>query len=240
VQYLYYEQANKSRALNYALTQITSDLVIFFDDDVRLHADTLVAYERAAGEHPRCYFGGPLEIDYERPPPDWLIPYLPHSARGWHFESQSGDERPVFLGANQAAFRSALQEAGGFDPTVGPGRGQGVGEDTRIQISMSAVGYQAHYVPDAVVWHYVPVTACSPTWALERAYRQALTFGESLQDESPRLLGVPRWMLREWLSKRLRLGKLALLRASDENRFAARVDERRLRGWIDGFRRRAK
>ena len=79
--YLFEPAGNKSRALNAALAQIDDGLVIFLDDDVRLTPEVLELYATAARAGPGCFFGGPVEPDYEAAPPEWLTAFLPPSAR---------------------------------------------------------------------------------------------------------------------------------------------------------------
>ena len=47
------ERANKSYALNEALETIADGLVVFFDDDVQVEAQVLVAYAEAAERYGR-------------------------------------------------------------------------------------------------------------------------------------------------------------------------------------------
>src|SRR5262245_23662995 len=47
LQYLYSREPNKSRALNLGLSQTDGGLIVFTDDDVRVHANWLMAYAAA-------------------------------------------------------------------------------------------------------------------------------------------------------------------------------------------------
>jgi hypothetical protein len=48
VQYEYVVQPNKNNALNYALKNLPNCLVMFTDDDVRFHPETLLTYEKGS------------------------------------------------------------------------------------------------------------------------------------------------------------------------------------------------
>ena len=48
LRYIHIDQANKSLALNRALSEIKDGLVHFIDDDVRLEENTLIAFSEAA------------------------------------------------------------------------------------------------------------------------------------------------------------------------------------------------
>ena len=182
VHYLFCEQANKSVALNHGLAHIPESLVHMTDDDVRYYPETLLALEEAATHAPRhSYFGGPFDVDYEAAPPSWLTPWLPYSARGW---SRPHDQltrlpRGRFYGCNFAAHRDDIVSLGGFDPTIGPGSASGsAGEETDLQLRLQQQGHQSWYAPRMKVAHYVPESRCSPEWAIERAYRHGVGWGQ--------------------------------------------------------------
>ncbi|MFQ5804383.1 MAG: glycosyltransferase family A protein, partial [Candidatus Methylomirabilales bacterium] len=142
--YLYERRANKCHALNVALEHVAGGLIFFTDDDVRIHPDTLCAYaDAAASADGGQFFGGPIGVDYDVEPPEWLRPYLPPSARGLQLENALQPiETPVFLGFNWAAFVNDLREAGGFDASLGPGAttGSSVGDETEMQARLLTNG----------------------------------------------------------------------------------------------------
>jgi glycosyltransferase involved in cell wall biosynthesis len=204
VDYLYHPVANKSAALNAVLEHVGEDLLVLTDDDVRFAPQFLVEYASAAGgETSGAFFGGPMGVDYEQEPPGWLKSYLPLSARGWELEEFDGAiTQPLFLGCNFAAFACDLRRCGGFDPFLGPGGpSRAGGQDKAIQASLLAAGVRGRYLPEARVWHYVPVERCTPRWLLRRKYCHAVRAGLDFSDNSPRLWGVPRWMWRTALQK---------------------------------------
>ncbi len=198
-QYLYTPRANKSHALNQALKEVGEGLVVFLDDDVRLHSDVLRAYDEVAtGVNEGLFFGGPTRVDYEVKPPDWIIEYLPASATGW----PEGDlpDQNTFLGFNWAAFVSDLKACGGFNPTVGPGT-LSTGDETEMQQRLRKQGADAVYVPEALVWHYVPESRCTPSWVLERGYRTGIGFGYMLWDVSVSRWTYPLWVWKGFLKR---------------------------------------
>ncbi len=192
-EYTHYPEANKSKALNHALHRLEEGLVVFFDDDVRVHPDALTAYDTAAREHKQSFFGGPVGVDYEAPPPAWLKEYLPGSAIGWGLRGIENEDHPWFLGSNWAASVKDLKAAGGFDIVRGPGGLVTVGEETEMQRRLADAGCERVFLPDARVWHYVPAKHCSPRWALKRKYRHGLSFGLGYDKPGRKLLGVHRW-----------------------------------------------
>lgn len=218
--YLYQAEGNKSLALNAALDQVGDALIFFTDDDVRFHPGTLRAYAEAAeGRDGGHFYGGPTGVDYEAEPPDWLKAYLPSSARG----RSLGDEmKPVggadFLGYNWAAFAADLRAVGGFDPAKGPGAPtRSTGQERDGQLRLLAAGVRGIYVPQAMVWHFVPAERCTSGWALRRIYRGGVEIGLDSDAQTAMLLGRPRWVLKACA----RLGAEYLYRKALRDRAAA-------------------
>jgi len=238
--YIYKSEPGKSQALNVALDAIPRGLVVFFDDDVRLHRDTLLHYAEAAkrkGED--AFFGGSLGIDYEgAPPPSWLTPYLPITIRGLEPKTFAETQATRFLGANWSAFASQLKAAGGFDEAIGVGSvTNSVGEEDDIQARLIERGLEQVYVPDAKVWHYVPEEHCTPQWTLARHRREGINQGRQYYAAHPEasiFAGYPAWMLRYWL--KLKLKSVLYSYRSLQHRFDTEYDLAWHRGFMAGYR----
>lgn len=209
IRYAHLPGIGKSPALNHALAQAEGDLLVFLDDDVRLGPDTVELYRRAASRYgPGHFFGGPVEVDRETEPPEWLREYLPTSVLGWSL----GDREiihcsPDFHGANWGAFRQDLLALGGFAVHLGPTpRYRALAEETELQRRMLAAGLRAIYLPAARVWHHVPRQMCTLRWARRRAYQASMS--KALQGEfettGPLIAGVPRWLYRRCAGDTLR------------------------------------
>lgn len=203
--YLHYQLGNKSAALNFAMQAIADeDLVVLFDDDVRIETKALTVYARASELYAAgSYFGGPFQVDYEEEPLPWLT--LPASATGWALpEGVTTVTEPIFYGCNWAAWKSDLQAVGGFDPRFGPGGSSGgTGQETSMMRALLNHGITARYLADAWVWHYVPRERCSAAWSLKRSYQYGISLGmDSLNSDSKRLWGAPQWIYRRVLQER--------------------------------------
>ncbi len=236
--YIYKSEANKSQALNAVLDMIGECLIVFTDDDVRIHPNTLCAYAEASTEiNLGKFYGGPTGVDYEREPPEWIKSYLPASARGWRLDNvQRTLNEPIFLGFNWAAFAHDLRDSGGFDPKYGPGAGTGsTGQEWNMQSRMLQKGFNGLYVPEALVWHYIAAERCSANWAIRRAYRNGILAGMEHDYLGPTILGFPRWTIRDWLKK----GFAVLAKSLDAGtvtRFEAFHKFRYLSGFMRGSR----
>lgn len=193
--YRYTDAGNKSRALNEALAELTDEFVIFYDDDVRIDPGNPAAYARAAaGQVSGTFFGGRCAVDYVTPPPDWLLRYLPLSAKGWSLgEAPCELMQPHALGCNWAAFAIDLKAAGGFSAQRGPGAGIR-GQEYDMQERLLTAGVRGRYLPDALVWHYVPPQRCSPEWTLQRTLATAAQAGIELAGHPP----LRRWRTAAW------------------------------------------
>lgn len=234
--HLHVPQPNKSFALNVALETMGRGLIFFTDDDVWVEKDTLRAYDRVAGTTTTGrFFGGPTQVDYESQPPAWLTHYLPKSACPWQWQGD-GDvvDGAVFLGFNWAAFADDLRQAGGFDPSRGPGTSS-TGQETDMQRRLLAGGLQGVYVRDAMVRHFIPAARCTPQWAIERNYRHGMEKGRKSADERPAIAGYPLWIVRRWCQGLVRRGVTSVIGTS-RARFVARHRQSYNRGMIEGVR----
>jgi glycosyltransferase involved in cell wall biosynthesis len=229
----------KSEALNEVLRLVDDELVIFLDDDVRIAPRLLRAYcdcaERSGSGH---YFGGPTGVDYDDPPADWLRRFLPSSAVGFSLATGDAAVRypTCFLGFNWAAFSNDLKSSGGFSSRFGPGTAAGGGDESFVQLRLTRRGMVGRYVPEAMVWHFVPRERCSPAWTLARAQSGGIcagVFEEHRHRLYGRRLSKGRVLLRQvWRRSQTKdLRDLLLLRSG--GRFWFRYTAR----WMAGFRR---
>ena len=181
VRYTYMPTGNKSLALNTVLNEIEDSLIIFFDDDVRMDPGILEAYANASrGKDSGEFYGGPFQVDYVKKPPQWLREFLPRAAVGWSLGTEPRQIRKgqAFMGFNWAAFSGDLKNLNGFSIEHGPGsKTKALGQETEMEGRLMDRGISGHYVPSAMVWHYVPPERCSPKFASIQAYRWGIQGG---------------------------------------------------------------
>lgn len=240
LRYLYVDEPGKSNALNVAIASLDADLIVFFDDDVRVDRCAVRAFAEAAARHgPGSFFGGPVEVDYEEPPPRWLHRYLPGTVVGWTLGSAERIiDTPDFIGTNWAAFRADLLAAGGFAAHLGPNaRFRTIGQETEMQKRLLARGARGVFVPRGAATHWVPRERCTLEWALDRWARTHM----SRAMENPRrgdlsVAGVPLWLIKQTAGSAARVAANRLL-ARD---WAARIDSEMRhaadRGTLRGYR----
>lgn len=232
--YLYSPLANKSDALNRAIELLPEGLIIFLDDDVRFDVDIISMYRNASAGYQRAlFFGGPIAPLYEREPPSWLLPYMPPSARGWQLKAGESMGSRTFIGIHWAAFKCDLDAAGGFDPARGPGsKNRSTGQETEMQIRLRGLGARPRYIPDALVWHHVPLTRCNPDWVVDREYRRTVAKCLATQHSSAKWAGL---RVKQFLRFML-IPLLALFAVEGpRRRFLAQRNRAIVRGFTDGL-----
>ena len=250
VRYQHQAQPGKSRALQSCLEKLGGGFALFLDDDVRVCPDLLTEYADAAQQGGKdTIYGGPLRVDYEdKPPPAWLNEFLPFTARGW--EPDDPDEAlryDRFLGPNYGAFVNRILSVGGFNPDIGPGaqfagtERNPVGQETEMQNRLREDGCRSTYLPNAVVWHWVPADRCTVRWAHQRWYRHGITDGMRDRDSvgGARLGGTPRWTWSVWLRLAASAAAANLI-ADPRCRFMVKREFSRWRGYMEGRRRQSR
>src|ERR1700686_291105 len=140
----------------------TGDVLIFTDDDATFSPTWLHAYGKAFIEHPEMVAaGGPVRPVGESPRPKWLAEFMGES-RAFVILSlmEPQDEFKIstkggFFGVNMAIRRNVLFDVGGFNPESFGDVWLGDGE-TGLNRKLSERGWLIGYVPNALVYHYIP------------------------------------------------------------------------------------
>lgn len=238
--YKYLNEGNSSLARNHGIESSNADVIIFFDNDMLFRPDTLTAYADAFEKHGEAYFyGGSLEPDYALAPKDWLIDFLPLSAKGFDLGQDIIVSRePHFLGGNHAIFRKHIDKYGAFDAQGTTGNNKGaIGEETRLQTRLLEHGILGIYVPKARVLHYVPEENCSKKWILKRCRRtgQMLATEEKSKIQKHVLLGMPYFRILLTMKLAAKTVTSILTRQSEEKRFAALYDLNTQLGMLSGY-----
>lgn len=156
-----------SAARNRGVAEATGDLIAFTDDDVEVDSRWLQYLTGAATEQPEAAFlGGKILPRWPLPPPSWLAEHsrtllsgpVVHYDRGEEPHFLPADERWMFYGANMA-FRAAVFRTGyRFDERLGRQPGTLIsGEETELMMRIARKGGRGFYVPEAVVYHPVPL-----------------------------------------------------------------------------------
>ncbi|PKO88942.1 MAG: hypothetical protein CVU18_05815 [Betaproteobacteria bacterium HGW-Betaproteobacteria-12] len=240
--YKFLPHPNVSLARNLGISTSTGDLLIFFDDDIRFSGKCIenysIAYEQFGENH---FYGGPVKIDYESPPDNSLMPFLPLSAKGLDFGDEIvevSDKSVLFLGANLAIPRVQLEKLGTYDSHGPNGINSGfIGEETRLQIRLMNNGLTGLFLPNALIWHYVPTDSCNLSWLKKRYYRMGLTEGALLKstENIATIFGMPRYAIRQIIINFFEISVTALSEPNNQKRISALLERQRLAGLISSF-----
>ena len=186
-----------SNARNRAIDEATGDYICWTDDDVLVSPDWLVAYADAMQSHPDAdIFGGPVEAWFPDPPANWLRIGIAHVGPAYAIVHHGHEPLPLTrdrtpFGANMA-FRAAAQQAHRYDPQLGRSPDSMLsGEETTVIRAMLAGGSSGHWVPRALVRHYIPPERQSHAY-LTRYYE---AHGELIAITEDRSIGK-RWFGR--------------------------------------------
>ncbi len=234
ITYYFVPTANLSMARNIGAIESKADICIFFDDDVRISKNTLVAYEAMIKKHGLKYFyGGPLYPDYESVPDEWLSSFLPSSAKGFFFnEKQLYLEEPFFLGGNHAIPIDGLKRVGMYDIKSASGKQNAgyLGEETRVQVKLNQLEFKGICVHDAIVWHNIPKENCTVDWILKRKFRLGKTDAEKFLNESQLFIGLPRWVLSAYLVNIFKILQAYILLKSKQQLFPLQLKSHYYKG----------
>lgn len=166
--YMFEGRQGKSNALNTGLEAISSSIVLFSDDDVRLPEDWLEAAVGPLLQQPDvAYVGGPVHPLWSGTPPRWLhqspkaagvLAILDYGPQPFCFE----DRRLIPLGVNMAVRRSLIETVGGFHAALGrSGRSLLGQEQAEFFARCRAIGARGLYVPAMHLNHLVPANRLS-------------------------------------------------------------------------------
>ena len=116
--------------------------------------------------------GGPVEIRWDHPRPDWWDERLGEALNAWHDGEDAGPlSYPRYpYGTNFAVRADAARSAGGFATALGRrGRRLIAGEEGELCLRLERAGWSIRYTPDAVVHHRTAASRLRRRYILRRA-----------------------------------------------------------------------
>jgi GT2 family glycosyltransferase len=157
-----------SEARNIILAAARSQFVCFLDDDETAHEGWVEGHRRVWASAPDrlAVIGGPIFPVWNGGRPPWLRDHLTDvlslldlGDRLLVLDRELGDPPRLRFawGGNMSVRKSAVIEAGGFDPDRGarPGEPYARGEEEELQERLVARGLEVWYEPSAQVWHHI-------------------------------------------------------------------------------------
>lgn len=164
LRYVFEPRQGKTPALNTGIAATDATVVVFTDDDLRVHERWLEeACRPILDDSTIDYTGGPVLPIWDSPCPPWVdrtrselwgtLALLDYGPEPFVFE----ERRRVPLGANMAVRRALFNRLGGFDTTLGRVRDSLRGQEQAEFFCRSrAAGARGLYVPSMTVEHHVP------------------------------------------------------------------------------------
>ncbi|MFO0813527.1 MAG: glycosyltransferase [Gemmatales bacterium] len=207
---LFEPKQGHSNARNCAVQHASGDLLVWTDDDVLVDKNWLALFANAATLFSHAaYFGGAIEPYFETAPPRDLARSLPEIASAYALVDYGNETRPFRngespFGANMA-FRMDVLRSFQFDPNLGRVENNMIGDDeTALLERLKSDKQQGIWIGQARVQHIIPEERA--TWSyIERYYSglgQTVTRRQGFPDCST-IFGAPRWVVREYWTKRL-------------------------------------
>ena len=215
----------KNIALNTGLQEIEGDLVALTDDDTIPATDWLTRLRTIADAQPDfTVFGGSIVARWPADPPSWLLHSFPLGPV-FGLTNPAWPEGPVspdhVFGANMAVRAEVFRHGARFDVSIGPTGGSyyAMGSETEFTMRLAQAGGKCWHCKEAVVAHIIRPQQMSKDWVLNRAIRYGrgrYRLEVSRSGPAPkRLLGFPRYLVREITTEWLRSLKLRASRSQD-------------------------
>lgn len=145
----------------------TGDWIAFVDDDCLLQEDWIAQAAKFAAANPECgAFGGKVILDWETPPPAFVLKY------GYSFAQQDhgGEPKQVscLVGAGLVIRRSALSDIGWINKqfmTDRVGKKLVSGGDVELALRIAAK-YDLWYNPECKLMHIIPLKRTSTKYLI--------------------------------------------------------------------------
>jgi glycosyltransferase involved in cell wall biosynthesis len=150
----------------------SGEWVAFVDDDCLLAEDWVAEAARFASEHPACgAFGGQIILQWEQPPPPYVLNFPYAYAGAYHGET--AQRRQWLAGAGMVVRRAALVETGWIEKQFLADRtGQSLVSGGDVEIPMRiAARYEVWYTPACKIRHVIPARRTS------REYLRRIIYG---------------------------------------------------------------
>lgn len=179
IRYIYEPQLGVSNARNQGAAVANGEIFAYIDDDAIPEPDWLAKLvDGLTSKQDIVCVGGKIDLMWDVPRPDWmpkeLEGYLGDNTQ-WGDICRELDKSPHE--GNMAAWRWAIQAAGGFDTRFGGvGNKLGRNEGPRLYELLRRQG-KILYTPDAVVHHRVPAVRATKRYLIRLGFFQGIANG---------------------------------------------------------------
>jgi glycosyltransferase involved in cell wall biosynthesis len=201
---IYVKETNQgsSYSRNAGVQAGTGEIIGFIDDDEEIHEDWYRVVAREFADPETEFIGGPYLANWEVPAPDWLPPGY-HAAIGVvepKPRSPFGrDFRGNLMGGNAVVRRAVFDRIGLYSTKLGRGaKGLLSDEDAEFSRRLLAANIHGMYVPDLMIYHYIPATRLTRRYHRRWCYWRGVSLGLTDRDSreaTAYTLGIPRYKI---------------------------------------------
>jgi glucosyl-dolichyl phosphate glucuronosyltransferase len=216
ISYVFEKQQGRSAALNAGIRETSGSHVGFIDDDEEVDPSWYEQIVAMFANEQVDFIGGPYVPQFETTVPEWLPPeynsvvgVVDGGAKLVPFDR---DYPGILMGGNAVFTRQILEKVGPYSTSLGRSGNRLLScEDQEMYQRLLAAGARGMYVPELVIYHFVP------TERLTKRYHRAWCFWQSVSSAildrirpqpTPYVLGVPRYFYGRALRGLVRLGKV--------------------------------
>lgn len=217
ITYVFEPRRGKNAALNRGLSHIEGDLVVLSDDDVLPSAQWLREVRSAADTHPPyAIFGGAILPEWETPPEDWILSWVPLAPTYGILDDREDGPIEIYMvfGGNMAIRSEIFQTGYKWDETIGPrGPKYAQGGETELLMRLDQAGFKAWHCRKATVKHLIKSSQMDQEWILERSIRFGrgqYRLGRIGLEWKARVQGIPVRLCLKILKRIFLLGKARL------------------------------
>src|SRR6185503_16219897 len=155
------------------IAQTSGDIIGFIDDDEEIGTDWYHEVCLAFSDPSVDFIGGPCIPQWGTAPPSWLTPRLAGLLGSFNLGDRIFEWRPDSAGAlpsgNAAIRRSVIGKIGSFCTSLTSN------EDTEMFMRLMDSGAKGLYVPNLVIYHHIPASRLTKTYARKLKFRGAVT-----------------------------------------------------------------
>ena len=244
--YLFEVKQGRSHALNAGVAAAAGDLVGMIDDDEEVDARWYVRIAEAFADPGLDFIGGPYLPRWGAPRPAWLPREYPGAVGCLEGVADSGgplrfgtEYEGQLWGGNAVIRREVLARVGPYATALGRGdKNLLAGEDTDMFERLLAAGARGLYLPDLVIYHYIPPERLTKSYHRRWCFWNGVSQGLMDRRKSARvayLAGVPRWLVGKAARSLAGTGGEVLRGRRDPERiFSAELRVRELCGFFYG------
>jgi glucosyl-dolichyl phosphate glucuronosyltransferase len=241
LRYIFEAQQGSSAALNAGIRAGTGELVAMINDDEEVDIHWFEIIHELFQNTSFDFAGGPYQPRWSAEKPDWVSKEF-GGVLGWVDGGDTVQQYgPTFdgmlMGGNAVIKRCVLDRAGPYNTDLGRIEGLGACEDEDMFQRLLANGFRGLYVPDLVIYHYIPAERMTRRYHRRWYWRRGTSMGilaRTTKANATEVFGIPRWKIRYAAAGAWRAlkGMLRLERSSEAFWGELRVWD--LAGYING------